>query len=334
MYLPRVSVIVPARNEEKNIVAALRSLDALKYDNLEIIVIDDLSTDRTAALAEDYIRTRTGSAPMRLLTAPSDPPEGWVGKTFAVDYAITRSSGDTILVCDADVTHTPQSLRAVVEYFQAHHLDLLSLLPHFDVRSWGEYPMLFQTFLLYASSRVARALGSRQSFGMGTYFMFTRDFYNRSGGWSAHREHPESLPVINYCVRHGGAFAFVRDRATITARVQEGAVGTFLGLVRVSNFVLLPWAPLAVFIAYVAAFTFALGHALVGSLWGASVVFVLTGFFTAHLAYSRYRPHIVIGASALFLLMPLYMLLVSLAVIIRLLFDIRVEWRGRYLHHQ
>ena len=165
MRPPSVSVIVPARNEERNILAALRSLATLQYDGLEVIVVDDLSADRTAELAKTFMQAYTGSMHLRLLTAPSDPPPGWVGKTFAVDYAITHSTGDIILVCDADVTHTPQSLRAVVEYFQTHHLDLLSLLPHLDTRSCGAYPMLFQTFLLYVSSRIARSLGRRQSFG-------------------------------------------------------------------------------------------------------------------------------------------------------------------------
>ena len=324
---------MPARNEEQHIAAALRSIAALEYDNLEVLVVDDRSTDQTAALVEEVIRAHA-DARIRILKAPSEPPEGWVGKTFAVDYAIKKSSGEIILVCDADAVHTPQSLHNVVSYFQEHRLDLLSLLPHFDIRSWTEYPLLFQTFLLYTSSGIARSLGSRQSFGMGTYFMFTRDFYNRSGGWSAHREYPESLPLINYCIRNGGAFPFLHDRSLVTARMHDGAAKTFWGLVRNSNFSLLQPLPLAIFVSYMALFAAALKYTLVGNPLGLIILVVMIGLFVAHLARSGYSIRVIIVASALSPIMPLYLLAVAVTALARHLFGISMSWRGRRLRPQ
>lgn len=322
------------RNEERNAVQALASIGSVTYPELEVLIVDDRSTDHTAILVAQFIHTYAGKAHMRLLRVPSDPPPGWVGKTFAADFAIKQSSGEILLICDADVTHSPQGLKQAVHHFKTRNLDLLSLLPHFDIRSVGEYPLLFQTFLLYFCSRLLRALGSRQSFGMGTYLMFTRDFYGQSGGWSAHREYPESLPLINYCIANGGRFIFLPDRGEATARMHEGAVKTFLGLVRNSNFALLQPLPLALFVLYVALFATAVEYALVGSLAGLAALVVMVGLFAAHLSRSGYRARVILGASALSPLMPFYLLVVAVTALTRHLLGVSMSWRGRRLRPQ
>lgn len=331
MEMPLVSVILPARNEARNITDALQSLLTLHYPHLEILVVDDCSTDNTAALAREYIKNYKGLVSVRLLQSPTEPPEGWVGKTFAADVAIQHSSGDILLICDADVRHGTESMTKAVEQLQQQNLDLLSQLPHFEVRSVGEYPLLFQTFLLYFTSSIARLLGSRQSFAMGTYLMFTREFYKRSGGWRAHRAYPESLPLLNYCIAHGRNYRFLPDRGEVLTHMHDGTKETFLGLVRNSNFALLQPIPLALFIATVMLFSSAFGLALRGSTVALLIVIAIMAIFTVHLIRSRYSLPVIVTAVALSPLMPFYLLVVAITSLCRKFCNAPIPWRGRLM---
>ncbi len=99
---PRVSIIVPARNEEENIEPALRQLLELDYQNYEVIVVDDRSTDQTGEIID---RIATGpKAHGRLKVIHIDTlPSGWLGKTHAMWTATQEASGDWLLFTDADV---------------------------------------------------------------------------------------------------------------------------------------------------------------------------------------------------------------------------------------
>ncbi len=327
--LPRVSVILPARNEARRVLSSLHSLTALDYPDLEICVVDDRSTDNTAALAENFIKHYQGDKRIALLRSPQEPPRGWVGKTFATDFAIAHSQGTLLLVCDVDVKHMPTSLQHIVTEFQQKNLDLLAQLPHFDVRSVGEYPLLFHTFLLYFSSAVCRTLGSQQSFAMGTYLLFTREFYQQSGGWHTHRAYPESLPLLNWCIAHRRKFLFRRDCGEIVARMHEGAWATFHGLVRNSNFALLQPLPLLIYVGYVTLCAWSIITTAVGSLVGTLGGVILLAWFVVHLMRCRYTPGVIVGASIFSVFMPLYLLLVGCTASLRQIFNLPLRWRDR-----
>jgi len=122
---PLISVLVPARNEEANIAACLESLRRQDYPNYEILVLDDNSSDRTAAIVEgiEAIDPR-----VRLLHG--EPlPEGWAGKPFACHQLAAQAKGSWLLFTDADTTHSPSMLRHAMAYSLDHRLSLLSGLP-------------------------------------------------------------------------------------------------------------------------------------------------------------------------------------------------------------
>jgi hypothetical protein len=125
---PRMSIIVPARNEASGIERALSSKLACGYENLEIVVVNDRSTDDTGAIAERLTR-----ADERLTVIHIDElPPGWLGKVHAMAAGAARASGDWLLLSDADVHIEPGTLERVVAYAEAHAIDFVSLLPQME----------------------------------------------------------------------------------------------------------------------------------------------------------------------------------------------------------
>src|ERR1700722_8389510 len=106
---PRVSIIVPARNEEAAIEPALRSLLALDYDNYEVIAVDDRSTDRTGEIMDSLQKNSPDS--LLKVIHHTELPSGWLGKTHAMWTAANQASGEWLLFTDADVMFKPESLR-------------------------------------------------------------------------------------------------------------------------------------------------------------------------------------------------------------------------------
>ncbi|MFC3799395.1 glycosyltransferase [Cohnella sp. GCM10012308] len=102
----RLSVVIPARNEEANLPHLLSSLRAQRYRPYEIIVVDDGSTDRTGLIAKAFGATLVEGLPL---------PEGWTGKNWAVWNGYLRSTGDLIAFLDADVRLAPDALGALAE---------------------------------------------------------------------------------------------------------------------------------------------------------------------------------------------------------------------------
>src|SRR5882724_9308699 len=109
---PKVSILVPARNEASNILTCLNSLGDLDYPNFDITVIDDGSDDNTG----DIARSIAVSSPIKISVIRNDSlPAGWVGKNHALDVGQRRVDGDWLLFTDADTFHFPKSLSTAVK---------------------------------------------------------------------------------------------------------------------------------------------------------------------------------------------------------------------------
>src|SRR5271154_2177897 len=123
---PRVSIIVPARNEEADIEQSLTRLLELDYDNYEVIAVNDRSTDRTGEIMEGVVRsphfsqrTREMGHPVLRVIHHRELPAGWLGKTHAMWTATNEAKGDWLLFTDADVLFKPDSLRRGLAYAEA-----------------------------------------------------------------------------------------------------------------------------------------------------------------------------------------------------------------------
>jgi chlorobactene glucosyltransferase len=183
---PRVSVIVPARNEERNLPRLLASLLALDYPAYEVIVVDDGSTDDTAAIANDY--ADRSHMRMRLLAAPGPEP-GWTGKNAACAFGAAAADGDWLLFTDADTEHAAASLRAAIHTARSQRVGALSLFTQQECRSFWERLLLPFAYQQYFSGvRPTRLLDpSGPALANGQYFLISRAAYDASGGHSAVR---------------------------------------------------------------------------------------------------------------------------------------------------
>jgi glycosyltransferase involved in cell wall biosynthesis len=205
---PRVSIIVPARNEEASIEQALRTLLALDYDNYEVIAVNDRSTDRTGEIMERVAReldtlpsksqnplrvaqnvTRVGHPLLRVIHHTELPP-GWLGKTHAMWTAANQASGEWLLFTDADVLFKPDSLRRTLVYAEAEPADHVVLFPRMIMKRPGEYMMIafFQTMFMFGHRPWKVADPSTDDhMGVGAFNLVRRRVYDAVGTYEALR---------------------------------------------------------------------------------------------------------------------------------------------------
>ena len=199
---PRVSIIVPARNEEEDIESSLRTLLALDYDNYEVIAVNDRSTDRTGEimekLAEDsyspkphFLReTREMGHPILRVIHHRELPPGWLGKTHAMWTATNQATGDWLLFTDADVLFKPASVRRALAYAEAERADHVVLFPQMIMKRPGEYMMIafFQTMFVFGHRpwKVADPK-TRDHMGVGAFNLIRRSVYEAVGTYEALR---------------------------------------------------------------------------------------------------------------------------------------------------
>jgi glycosyltransferase involved in cell wall biosynthesis len=194
---PRVSIIVPARNEEETIEQALRALLALDYDNYEVIAVNDRSTDRTGEIMERVSQnphpvaqnaTRMGH-PLRVIHH-TELPAGWLGKTHAMWTAANQASGDWLLFTDADVMFKPDSLRRALVYAESEPADHVVLFPRMIMKRPGEYMMIafFQTMFMFGHRPWKVADPSTDDhMGVGAFNLVRRRVYDAVGTYEALR---------------------------------------------------------------------------------------------------------------------------------------------------
>lgn len=130
----QVSVLIPARNEENNIGNILQDLIKQDYSNIEIIVFDDQSEDKTREIVKEFAAADTR---IRLVSSEG-LPEGWLGKNYACYSLSKHSKGDYLLFLDADVRIKNNAIGKAVSFSMKHDLTLISIFPKQIIGSTGE----------------------------------------------------------------------------------------------------------------------------------------------------------------------------------------------------
>jgi len=336
---PRVSALVPARNEEAHIGDCVRSLLAQDYPDFEVVALDDHSTDRTGAILADL---SAGDPRLRVL-AGRDLPEGWLGKHWACQQLSEAASGELLLFTDADTRHGPQSLRRGVAALQAENADLLAAFPHEDTVTWAEklvvpvVPWAMFTFLPLALAY--RTASPAFSATIGQYMLFRADAYARIGGHAAVRSDAVDDIALGRRIKAQGLRWRLADATRdVRCRMYQDAGQVFEGfsknLFAGFGYRLLPfmvtWTWLLVaFLLPIGVVLVRLAGAPVPALdMGIAVVGLAAGLASWGLAYLRF------GIPAY--LIPLYPVTLILALVIALrsiLLVVRGQstWKGRTL---
>lgn len=213
----RVSIIVAARNEERHIEAAVGTLLAQDYPDLEVVVVNDRSTDRTPAildrLADRWDResaraSREGHYRPRLrVLHVAELPKGWLGKNHALHHGAAQADGEILLFTDADVMMRHDALRRAVGLLERQGLDHLAVAPR--VHAGGPWAtMTVAVFLTVFSAWFkpwrAREPGSRRHIGIGAFNLVRADAYRRIDGHTAIALRPDDDLRLGRRIKEAG----------------------------------------------------------------------------------------------------------------------------------
>lgn len=180
-FWPKVSVIAPARNEARTITDAVQSRLKDDYPNLEIILIDDRSTDGTSEIVDQLAQKDARVKPVYI----KQLPEGWLGKVYAMDQGIKKATGEWLLFSDADVYIKPGTLKKSIVYVNERELDHLAIFP--DLYPVGFILDILQTIFIKTICLVARVWAvedpkSTASVGSGSFNLVRRSALEKTKG--------------------------------------------------------------------------------------------------------------------------------------------------------
>lgn len=178
--LPGLTVVIAARDEKDGVRDALESLLALDYPDLEVVFVDDRSSDGTFEIATDIANNHPGKARLRVLRCETLPAD-WLGKLHALHLGVKAATKPLILLTDADVVYEPRSLRAAVSAQRVLQADHLVVAPQIETRGFWE-PLLVAFFLVMFTARFRphRVHKDRKSFvGVGAFNLLTREAIER-----------------------------------------------------------------------------------------------------------------------------------------------------------
>jgi len=190
--MPRVSIVVPARDEQEHVEAALASFAEQDYENLEIIAVDDRSRDGTGQIMDRVSREAVVSRPgLRFeVMHVHELPAGWLGKTHAMWLAAERATGDWILFTDADVKLRSDTLRRALVYAEQLKLDHLVLFPTHALKTPGESMVIANFHMLFLFGHRPWKVSdpkAKDSIGLGAFNLVRRQAYEAIGTFQALR---------------------------------------------------------------------------------------------------------------------------------------------------
>ncbi len=229
---PRLSVVVPCRDEAPRVEAAVRSLLSQDYPDLEVVAVDDRSTDGTGEILDRL----AGESPRLAVVHVAALPEGWLGKNHACHVGAARSAGRWLLFTDGDVVQAPGSLRRAVAYAERHRLGHLVALPRLVAHGFWErgFVAAFAT-MAYAVFRPwqLRRPGTGAFIGVGAFNLVRRDGWLAAGGHERLRLEVVDDVKLGVLLRRSGVPQGAVDSAgLVSVRWQAGFLESVLGLVK------------------------------------------------------------------------------------------------------
>lgn len=230
---PLISILIPARNEAENISRCLKSLLKQDYPNMEIIVLDDNSTDGTGKVVKEIAQKDNR---VRLVDgAPLE--DGWIGKNFASHQLAKHAKGEYFIFTDADTLHFPKTVSSALGALMATKIDALSAYPRQIMVTFAErmtVPIIntalqcFIPFILIKKSKSPLFCTA-----LGQFMMFKREAYEKIGGYESIKGNMVDDIQISKRVKKAGLKFMVFDgRNTIFCRMYKNLKGVITGLAK------------------------------------------------------------------------------------------------------
>ncbi|MET3289346.1 UNVERIFIED_CONTAM: glycosyltransferase involved in cell wall biosynthesis [Brevibacillus sp. OAP136] len=210
---PRVSIIVTACNEERTIAMGLRSLLAIDYPHLEIIAINDRSTDQTGAVMKETARDH----PTLTIMEITDLPPGWLGKNHALAKGAANATGEWLLFTDADVVLHPLALKTAINHAVSQQLDHLAAAPLMKAKGvllQGLVFLFMFNLMIFFRPQYAKSPHSHAHMGVGAFNLLKKSVYQAVGGHKPIRMRPDDDLKLGRMIKHKGYrqdFAFAEE---------------------------------------------------------------------------------------------------------------------------
>jgi chlorobactene glucosyltransferase len=229
---PFVSVIVPARNEERSIARCVGSLVAQGYEGFEVIVVDDGSTDRTAQIVAELAADHS----CLHLVHGTPLPDGWFGKPHALSQGAAVARGEVLMFTDADTVHDSQSISWAVTNLQDHAADFVSGYLDQEYGSLGEsivVPTMYAAMLLVPFFLLPRTKSAGLAFAIGQYVAVRREALDDVGGFEAIRDSiVDDMSMAARLKELGHRGVFLDAKGVASCRLYDGYRDAFTGIQR------------------------------------------------------------------------------------------------------
>jgi glycosyltransferase involved in cell wall biosynthesis len=208
---PSLSIIAGARNEARGIEAAVASLLRLDYPALEIVIVNDRSTDDTGAILDRLSKVVSGVSrtvrPRLTIVDIKELPDGWLGKNYALQVGSDAATGDLLLFTDADIVFEASTLRRAVTLVEEQRIDHLAVIPDIVVPgiALNAFVAAFGVFFsMYARPWKVRDPRSSAHIGVGAFNMIRSEVYRAIGGHRAIAMRPDDDIKLGKIVKKHG----------------------------------------------------------------------------------------------------------------------------------
>jgi chlorobactene glucosyltransferase len=220
---PLISIIIPARNEARNILRCLESINTQTYPNLELIVVDDRSTDATPQILDEFLavskqESDQGKSPSLKIVRGGELPKGWAGKPHALTQGYSRAEGEWLCFIDADTFAGPDLLASTYQAAVALQADLLTLLTYQELSSFWEKVILPLVFTALSVGFPAKRVNDPEhpdAIANGQFILIRRSVYDAVGGHRAVRDEIAEDKALAILVKGDGFRLVLGDGRTL-----------------------------------------------------------------------------------------------------------------------
>ncbi len=223
---PLVSIVIPAKDEERNLERTVRSILSSDHDRLELILVDDRSSDRTREIMSQL----AAEDPRIKVLAILDLPNDWTGKTHAMYKAADQATGEILLFSDADAVLSPSTLSKTLRFMSQERLDVLCLLPGFTERDLAGtcVPASRAWFFVFPSSVRGQRPKQAHGHGFGCFIMTRKQAYDQVGTWKRFRQEITEDVAFSRAVKAAGLKMRLLRGAAFVRTEPFGGVGAVL----------------------------------------------------------------------------------------------------------